>query len=160
MKIVQSLWSKPNQGLPFSEKNKLGWPDRKYNYFSWALSVLQFKQYYDEVELVTDKEGYQLLIDKLGLPYSRVQVLLDDVNDYPPRLWAIGKIYVYNIQEQPFIHADGDVFIWKKFDERFESAPLVAQHWEGGEYFGRFYSKIFMEMLLSWMPLSAGIAVL
>lgn len=150
MKIVQSLWSKPGHRLGFAERNKMGWPDKKYNYFSWALSVLQFKKYYNEVELVTDKEGYNLLIDKMQLPYSRVQICLDDINSYPSGLWALGKIYTYNIQEQPFIHADGDVFIWDRFNKEFENAALACQHREEGEYFSRFYSKIFMEIMLNF----------
>lgn len=37
---------------------------------SWALSCLQLKQSYDKVELVTDSEGAELLINKLHLPYT------------------------------------------------------------------------------------------
>jgi hypothetical protein len=37
------------------------------------------------------------------------------------------KIYTYKIQDEPFIHADGDVFIWQKFCQLIESAPLCSQ---------------------------------
>ena len=149
MKIVQSLWSKPGEkpgAKHFPEINKCGWPDKKYNYISWALSCLQFRKYYDEVELVTDKAGCDLLVDRLGLPYTSVKVVLDDLNDYHPHLFALGKIYAYSIQDKPFVHADGDVYIWEKLPPRLENAPLVCQTIEGGIDYHNWYAGMFMEM--------------
>jgi len=150
MKIVQSLWSKPGQKKAkegFAGQNKCGWPDKKYNYFSWALSVLQFRKYYDEVELVTDEAGRDLLVGKLALPYTSVRVELDRLNHYHPDLWAIGKIYAYSIQQEPFIHADGDVYVWERFDEDFMHSPLLCQHREEGVSYERFYQRSFTEMM-------------
>jgi hypothetical protein len=130
MKIVQSFWTKPSctkGNLKFQNRFAGGWLDNKYNFMSWALSCLQFRKFYDEVELITDRKGKELLIDKLQLPYSNVIVELDQLNDYYHDLWVLPKIYAYSIQKEPFIHADGDVYIWKKFDERIENAQLLAQ---------------------------------
>jgi len=149
MKIVQSLWSKPGQKKNtsnFSEMNRCGWPDKKYNYYSWALSALQFKKYYDRVELVTDKDGYDLLINKLELPYTDVKVVLDDLNHYHQDLYALGKVYAYGIQEEPFIHVDADIYIWGRFCEQLENCSFVCQHKESGKFYNDFYSGIFMEM--------------
>jgi hypothetical protein len=146
MKIVQSFWSKPSrirEGQDPTTAGACGWADKKYNYFSWALSCLQFRKYYDEVELVTDKAGYELLIDKLELPYSHTRVILDDLNDYHADLWAIGKVYTYSLQKAPFIHADGDVIIWAKFDEELENASLLCQCKEEGHPFDKTYAGIF-----------------
>lgn len=146
MKIVQSLWTKPSlkkENLTASDRSKGGWEDKKYNYFSWALSCLQFRKFYDEIELVTDEMGYDLLIDKIGLPYTSVRVELDRLNKYHPDLWALGKIYAYSIQEQPFLHADGDVYIWEKLPG-VESASLVAQNRETSF---EFYNEIFLKIV-------------
>ncbi len=129
MKIIHSYWSKPSIEKGY-DRSAGGWSDKKYNYMSWALSCLQFKKYYSEVELITDKLGKELLIDKLELPYTSVKVELDQLNDYHSDLWALGKIYAYSIQDKPFMHADGDLFIWKKFDSDLESASLFAQNQE------------------------------
>lgn len=147
MKIVQSLWSKPGQVANVrrtSDANRCGWLGKKYNYLSWALSCLQFKRYYDEVELITDKAGYDLLIHKLELPYTSTRVVLDDLNHYHPDLWAIGKIYAYSIQEKPFIHADGDVYVWQKFDDDLEHAALLCQNKEEGYMYNNMYSRVFL----------------
>lgn len=145
MKIVQSLWSRParsNSGLA-----NAGWPDRKYHYLSWTLSALQFSAFYPELELVTDKEGYDLLINKLELPYTTVRVVLDELNDYHPELFALGKIAAYRLQEQPFIHADSDVFIWERFPDPLLSASLICQNIDDGQRCNRLYSLAFMELV-------------
>jgi hypothetical protein len=147
MKIVQSYWSKPTlkkTNLNSSDRNSGGWLNRKTNYMSWALSCLQFRKYYDEVELVTDKLGYELLISKLGLPYTGVKVILDDLNDYHPDLWALGKIYAYSVQDSPFIHADGDVYIWGKLFSGVAKSPLFAQN---VERFEDFYKPIYFSLV-------------
>lgn len=137
MKMVQSYWSKPGKANSddLFYRNASGWYDKKYNYMAWALSCLNLRKHYDQVELVTDAEGKKLLIDKLELPYTSVQVGLESLDHYPDGLWAMGKMYAYSIQDSPFLHVDGDVFIWQKFDETIEKAPLAVQQLEVGYVF-------------------------
>lgn len=133
MKIVQSYWSKPvhrnsvsntkSQGKAFA-----GWRQTDFHFMSWTLSCLNLRKFYENVELVTDEVGYRYLIEKLKLPYSSVRVELDCINTYPSSLWAIGKLYTYGIQNEPFIHVDGDVYIWGKFNAEIESSGLLAQN--------------------------------
>jgi|ERR1035437_137739 hypothetical protein len=129
-RIVQTLWTKPvfeSGTSEFQNRFHGGWLSKKYNYMAWTLSCLQFRKYYDQVELVTDKKGKELLVDKLGLPYTNIKVELDCLNQYPNSLWTLPKIYCYKIQSEPFIHTDGDVFIWEKFDDDIISARLISQ---------------------------------
>ncbi len=150
MKIVQSLWTKPGKrknDQSFMDENKCGWLNKKYNYLAWALSALQFAKFYDKVELVTDQEGYDLLIGKMELPYTNVEVVLDEINHYPRDLFAAGKLYAYSIQKEPFIHADADVFIWAKFPEEFENSAALCQSREEGDFYNQYYSEIFYPML-------------
>lgn len=133
MKIVHSLWTKPmlnSQTKHEFDRFDGGWSEKKYNYMSWALSCLQFGKFYDEIELYTDKYGKEILIDKLQLPYTKVHVVLDELNHYHPELWAIGKLYTYSLQKEPFLHVDGDAYIWGRFDSELENSPLVAQNLE------------------------------
>lgn len=137
IKIVHSYWSKPF--LESQDGSLGGWSQRIFHYMSWALSCLKFREIYDRMELVTDKEGQNLLIDKLGLPYTNVQVALNELDHYPSYLWALGKLYAYGIQEEPFIHVDGDFYIWQRFPTEIEEAPLVAFHKEDGFVYDRIY---------------------
>jgi len=146
MKIVQSFWSKPSKkksNFKSSDRHAGGWLDKKSNFMSWALSCLQFKKYYDCVELVTDKNGYEILINRLQLPYTDVKIVLDDLKDYHHDLWALGKLYTYGIQDKPFIHADADIYVWEAFDNRINNSKLVAQNIERGfSYYGRIFDNV------------------
>jgi hypothetical protein len=145
MKIIQSFWTKPFfHSADFLLDSRLngGWPARKFNYFSWALSCLQLSEYYTDVCLVTDDLGKYMLIDKLQLPYTSVAVSLNKLDAYDPGLWALGKIYAYSIQEEPFLHVDSDIFIWRKFDDRINNAGLAAQNREIGSEYSQTFDDI------------------
>lgn len=128
MKIVQTLWTKPvfdSSGV--RHRFNGGWLSRKYYYFAWALSCLRFHEYYKDVELITDRLGKRILIDYIGLPYVTVKIELDALNQYPEDLWTLPKIYTYKLQKEPFIHADGDIFIWERLGDEMENATLCSQ---------------------------------
>ncbi len=149
MKIIQSYWSKPL--LKNRTDNKPGgWLNNSYLYMSQALSCLKYGEFYP-VELVTDRKGKEILIDILELPYSKVDVELDQLNSYPADLWAIGKLYAYRMQEEPFIHVDNDCFIWQRFPEKIENGGLVVERLElpRGKQTEAYHT--FMEQL-SYIP--------
>ena len=133
MKIVQSYWTKPAFSSSRSYqggRRRGGWRQVKYCYMSWALSCLLLKRQYNVVELVTDSKGKEILIDLLELPYDSVKVVLNVLDEYPETLWAVGKLYAYSLQKEPFLHVDGDVFIWKRFGSSLEYSDLVCQNEE------------------------------
>jgi len=148
MKIVQTFWSAPSrpgsQQIDVGGRMAGGWVSERYHAISWTLSCLKFRQFYPRVELYTDREGSAWLIDKLGLPYTDVHYALDVLDRYDPMLWALPKVYVYGLQNEPFIHADGDVFIWKRFDADFERSGLLAQNFESNH----FYYEVILEQIM------------
>ncbi len=148
MKIIQSYWTLPSLStdLDISGRSKGGFLDMRFNYMSWALSCLSLKKFYKNVELITDKQGADLLIDTLKLPYTHVSVALDALNDYHPKLWAIGKLKAYQLQNDPFLHVDGDVFIWKPFDKAFLSNQLIVQNIEKSyDYYSNILDSLTLE---------------
>jgi hypothetical protein len=110
---------------------------------SWALSVLQLRNFYNEVELYTDHTGYEFLIKKLELPYTDTHIVLDELNSFHKELWALPKVKVYGIQTKEFLHVDGDVFIWRPFPKDFLTKPIVTQNIEKGT---TYYSKILAKL--------------
>lgn len=121
MRIVQSYWSKP--GI---ERN--GWRLPDLYFISWMYSCLKLRQFYSDVHLVTDSRGKTIFGEILNLPYNSIKTNLDILQDYTPKLWTVGKLYTYSLQEAPFIHVDGDVFIWDRIP--LEEEQLIAQHKE------------------------------
>ncbi|WP_368670009.1 DUF6734 family protein [Chitinophaga sp. GbtcB8] len=147
MKIVQSFWTYP---MVNSNPKKVdlrlngGWPVRLYNYFSWSYSCLCLRRHYQDVEIVTDTFGRELLIDKLRLPYTRIVMGLDDFKEANSLLWALGKIQAYSLQDEPFIHIDGDIYIYDRFRPDMEKADIIAQNIETGFRYGGDLSFEYM----------------
>jgi hypothetical protein len=146
MKINQTFWSCNNKDLI---NFNAGWLSPEYNLMSWALSCLRLKEYYREVELYTDSFGAKVLIDILNIPYSEVICNLDNFNYYNNvGLWALPKIKTYSLQEQPFLHVDGDVFIWKSFDCNLLNSDLITQNEEAAtNYYENILTNLEKELL-------------
>ena len=132
MKIIQTFWS--GGGNPLEKS--YGWPLPEYNMMSWTLSCLSLRRFYDDVELYTDWEGYELLVVRLKLPYTRVYVVYDE-SLCRPMYWAYAKIKTYSLQSEQFLHVDGDIYITKPFAEEIHHAALVAQNKEIGTIYYR-----------------------
>lgn len=137
MKIVQSFWSNNRSLKDFS----FGWIDPSSHILGWILSSNLLSKSYDNIELITDRKGYELLIQKLKLPYNNVKIVLDDLNHYPQNFWATAKFKAIEIQTTPFLHVDGDIFKWKRFPTVFEESPLVVQNLEKTTSYTRNFWK-------------------
>ena len=142
MKVIHSYWTKPY--LSKENDNIGGWSSNLFHYMSCALSCLSTNKFYD-IELVTDNKGVELFIDKMQLPYSSVKVVLNDLDGYNTDLWALGKIYTYSIQDEPFLHIDNDFFIWDAFKTNILNANLVGQHLE----IGYKHNELFFDDILT-----------
>ena len=129
MTVVQTFWTGKSQS---PENESFGWLRPEYHHMSWALSVNLLRRQHKDVVLYTDRKGEELLVKKLNLPYTDVKVVLDELNSYDPDLWALSKIQTYSLQEEPFIHVDGDVFVWAPLPEALFESKLVAQNLENG----------------------------
>jgi hypothetical protein len=128
MKYVHTFWiDKGKDPLDAS----FGWCSARYHLMSWALSCLQLHRFCDNVELITDTKGKELLIDQLKLPYKKVRIELDDLDLVEiPGLWVMKKIYSYALHEEPFLNVDGDVYIFEPFPDNLLSGQLIAQNIE------------------------------
>lgn len=136
MKIIQTFWS-GNQELQNPLDNKAGWLAPEYHWMSWALSCLLLRRHYDRVELYTDSVGKTVLIDMLRLPYTDVHIIFDQSFTTHPKIKALSKIFTYSRQKEPFIHIDGDIFMWKRFPEKLLNAELIASNIEIDLYFNK-----------------------
>ncbi|RFZ85163.1 hypothetical protein DYU05_06065 [Mucilaginibacter terrenus] len=132
MNIIQSYWSAPskNSGNTVFDRHSGGWLGEREHAISWSLSCLKLKQFYPYLQLFTDDNGSEWLIDKLNLPYAEVFNCLNHIPQLNPALWALAKLFVYNLQEKPFVHVDGDVYIWEAFKASYLKSELLAQNEE------------------------------
>jgi hypothetical protein len=150
MKSVWSMWTKP-----FKMKKSSTWMSDFHHLLSWILSVETARIHYPETILYTDDDGARLLVDGLGLDFDQVFTDLNVLCNYDPEWWAIGKIYTYLQQQEPFLHIDSDVFLWKPLPERMENAPVFAQNPEYIEFhYSWYYLQKFdlVKKFKGWVP--------
>lgn len=127
MNIIQTLHMYNGASLL---RDNGGWYAPEYHLMSWALSCLQIKKYYDKIQLYSDAQCAEVLVNLLQLPYDRVKTLPDNFSLPHKDLWALPKIYTYSLQEEPFLHIDGDVFIFRAFSPKLLQQSLIAQNEE------------------------------
>jgi hypothetical protein len=123
VRAVWSFWSKP-----FLAGTGWSWGSPFHHFLAWGLSLRLARAHYPETLLVTDTPGRALLADALGLPFGSVSTALDQLADADPALWAVGKLVAYSLQDAPFVHIDGDVFLWRPLPAAVAGAPAFAQH--------------------------------
>jgi hypothetical protein len=151
MKAVWSYWTKPSQcGRP------TGWKTEWHHRLAWGLSVYAARRHYPSTCLVTDDEGARLLVDELRLPFAHVSTGLNALRDEDPDWWALGKVAAYREQEEPFVHVDTDVFLWKRFAERIEGADVFTQNPEPlGQAFNCYFPEDVEQAVRArggWLP--------
>jgi hypothetical protein len=129
VRAVWSLWTKPLRRWRGS-----GWPDERYHMLSWILSLQTSRRFFDPVCLVTDQAGKRMLVDDLGLRFDEVSTELDVLDDHDPSIWALGKLYAYRAQTEPFMHIDNDVYWWKPPPPALLDAPVFAVYPEHTRY--------------------------
>lgn len=134
MKFVQSFWSKPI--FDFEHQNNWnfrhhgGFPNAFLFYCAWVYSCLSIKKYYPNLHLVTDDYGIHIFKEVLQLPYVSFSKALNDLNGYNEGAWALGKLYTYKLQKEPFCHIDGDVFLFGPVLDQIIDHPIFCQSFD------------------------------
>ena len=126
------------------QEDAFGWLSPQHHLMSWALSCLSLKEHYQDLTLYSDSQAAHILIDKIGLPYSEVVVAYDNFKCLPIH-WALAKVKTYSMQERPFLHVDGDIYLARPLPKRIEKSRLAAQNRE----YGTSYYKRMMDRLLA-----------
>jgi len=127
MRFVQTLFIDDSKD-PFQDG--FGWIKPEYHLMGWALSCLQLKKFYGSVDLYANTKASNVLIDKIKLPYSEVYLEHDNFSLTNTSLWALPKVFTYSLQDKPFLHIDGDVFLFDRFPELLLSSELIVQNIE------------------------------
>ena len=130
MNIVQSFWSKPAFHADQNYSNSRGyggWSHERWLWLSTAYSFYCAKRHHRQVHLVTDSFAYNVLIDRLGLPYNDANASLDILEVEDHRLWILGKVMALKNQPKPFVHVENDVFLYQPLPTSNDPQYLIAQ---------------------------------
>jgi hypothetical protein len=123
-RAVYSLWTKPMNG------KTVGFNTEKNLIECFALSLHYTKKWFDEVYLVTDFEGKDL-VERYGLSFDNIDTSLEHVMmGIYENHWSLGKIYACKLQKEPFIHIDIDVILFKPLPDKFLKSDAAFQNLE------------------------------
>jgi hypothetical protein len=149
MRAVWSFWSEP-----FCRGEGSAWLSPYHASLAWVLSVGCARRHYPDTTLVTDDAGAELLVNRLGLTFTRVSLELNRLRARDADWWALGKLYAYRMQTEPFVHIDADAFLWKRPPRELESAAVFAQSPEtfDPDDPDTYYPTRAVERSVAWLP--------
>lgn len=127
MKVTQTFSSANSNRII---QATFGWLSPEFHLMAWTLSCLSLQKIGYSPYLFSDNTGARFLIDKLSLPYKTIEISHNHFYLPYKHLWALSKIHTYSLQTEPFIHIDGDVFLFQAFNEKIFNASLVVQNIE------------------------------
>ena len=147
MKALYTFWSKPireNLARCNNERNFI---------MMFIYSMLWSAKWFDKVELNTDNYGHNIFkffeTDKI-----RIKNTLNNFENLDTYLfWAYPKIYSLTLQDEPFIHLDGDIFIFRRLKDIIFEGDFAFQNLEK-TYYERTYSGLvnFCDVFFNHKP--------
>jgi len=148
MRAVWSFWSKPY----FAGYSR--WYTDWHHWLGWGLSLYTVSRFYPDTCLVTDDSGARILIDSLQLPFDHVSTDLNKLRNDDRDWWSLGKIEAYRLQQEPFVHIDADVFLWKPLADELERADVFTQNPEPIVPGATLYTPEQVENVIGsgWLP--------
>ena len=116
MKVYMSFWT---------QEDTL----KSYQFFKILKVALYYaKQHYNEIHLITDYRGEELLKDIFS--WSSITTELESLPREYKNVWSLGKIKSYDIiadRGDPFLHLDYDVFLVKELPIDLINADIFCQ---------------------------------
>ena len=135
MDAIWSYWS-----APAGHAHQARWPTPFHHLISWVLSVGVARRSFTRTVLYTDSAGARLLADALALPFDEVHCALDVIPPSLERWWALGKLHAYRAHTRPFVHLDGDVYLWAPLPRELLAAPVFTQNPERFPFDDTYYA--------------------
>lgn len=138
-KFIQTLYLNEKTN-PY--KDSCGWVAPEFHLMSWALSCLQLKRIYGNINLFCNDAAADLLLDDLQLPYNEINTDLNNLSIPDDKLKILPKVFTCSNQTMPFLNIDNDVFVFSKFPPYLLEYKLILENpgMAGGHSY-RFFKK-------------------
>lgn len=142
MKLLQSYFNNNITDIDINYTG--GYLSSIVNWLSMAYSCLLLKRNNPDKQLIFygNETIVRLFENMFKLPYDEYKIV-KCTGEYASWFYCWPKIITYQQQNEPFIHIDTDVFMWKPIPQRLLLAPLVAQHRERDS---NFYTEVYKQI--------------
>lgn len=137
MRAVWSFWSRPFSGR--------SWMLQHHEWASFALSCVVASRHYSDTLLVTDSDGARLFA-ALGVPFGEISTALDALGAVDPRHPNRDKLRAHRVACElgdPYVHVDGDVFLWAPLAPHVERAPVFCESIFSAGGIGHWAREVF-----------------
>ncbi len=134
-----------NHTLPFMQRTGAAeYAPEDFELLTTILSALKWREHNGEIEMLTDKIGYEYYRSHGLLPiWDNVKITFSDMNGINTRMfWAAGKLFALAEQTAPVAVMDTDFIVWAPiaFDFLPDAAcihfePLYPDVYPGADYF-------------------------
>lgn len=121
---VQTFW------LHEFDENWHSWRSKQDLMVSCSLSFFLLKKHFNITKLVCNELGRIFMVEELGLPFDRIEMLDIEDSELNEFVWSIKKLYAYSVQDEPFIHIDTDFFMFEKPSHEYLNSQIFAQNLE------------------------------
>ena len=134
--------------------------DVKYlnkNFYSYLFSVLLIKKLGYKIELYCDKEAYEIYS---LIPYDKIHIIDFDSDGISSKFWIWGKIKTQMLLKTPYIHIDGDVFLFRDIiGNRLSNGQykVVVQSTEDKKILGDHFNEIYTNALKPFEELDLNV---
>jgi len=135
------MWSSPSKKDNFDNEYDIKYLNK--NFYSYFLSALLIKKLGYKIELYCDEntaDVYSLI------PYDKIHVIDFDNDGISSKFWMWGKIKTHILQNEPYIHIDGDVFMFRDIighNIDNENYKVVVQQQEDENVMGDDFPKVY-----------------
>ena len=143
MKYIHSIWSTPSLGNNFDNAYDVKYLNK--NFYSYLFSTLLIKKLGYSIELYCDKKAEDIFS---LIPYDKIHIVDFDSDGISSKFWIWGKIKTHILMSEPYIHIDGDVFLFRDIigDKLNTEYKVVVQSVEnnltiGNDNFSNIYSR-------------------
>lgn len=134
MKYIHSLWSRDLDNIDYLLNN----------FNNYLLSALLVKKHGHKIELYCDKKSYDIYS---LIPYDKINIINYNNDGISNNYWVWGKIKPQLLLNEPYIHIDGDVFLFNDVinNNDFNNSDLVVQSIENNKTVGNGFNRFYIE---------------
>jgi hypothetical protein len=134
------MWSLPSKEKKFNDNIKNNFLIK--NFYLYLFSTLLIKKLGYDIELYCDKETAEIFS---LIPYDKINIIDFNNDGISGDFWIWGKLKTQMLMNEPYIHIDGDVFLFRDIikDQLDNNYKSVVQMIENDKTIGKSFKTVY-----------------